>query len=248
MKRILSKIPYLIVLAAILASAYFLSMRISTQATWANKKAIYNDLIELVGKIAANTESTSELRPLKRDFDNFFSGSMIHGEEGSKQLLARMMLLEKDFRYHLLDKRDVNAPDRLKKSCQKLIKQLSKTIADGDLRYLREMLISVIAGMLGLLAYFLFKNPLKKRNFSNHPKKLVSEIKLLVGQGNTNEALDRMVSALDESKSDKLDEVLLIQANYKDIIRKRNMGVVDSNEENLGIARANKAILDFLNN
>ena len=170
MKKDLSKIPYIIVTASLLGCFYFAALMISSGASWADKKLIYKNLMELVGRISANTGNIDELEKLKIEFDQFYGGEMIHGEADDKELLSRMMKLQKDFDNHLQGKTDYYRTDKLNQSCQKLIKQLSFTISEGDLKYPKKMFISMTIGVVLLTFYYLAKKRIESKEVSEASK------------------------------------------------------------------------------
>ncbi len=106
-----------------------------SRETWKTKKEVYLELINLVGKISANSESPTELLKLKPEFDQFYKGSMVFAEANEKELLKRMMILHKDYENTLQNKSDYYKPEKLTQSCNKLIKQLSIVIDQGDKAY-----------------------------------------------------------------------------------------------------------------
>jgi hypothetical protein len=103
--------------------------------TWKYKKSIFQELITLTGKISANSNNDSMLADLKPKFDEFYEGSMIHAEANDRELLKRMMILRKDYENRIEKREDFYRPEKLKQSCQKLIKQLNSTISRGDSIY-----------------------------------------------------------------------------------------------------------------
>lgn len=103
-----------------------------SRETWRTKKKVYLELIDLVGKISANSKRTSELEKLKPEFDQFYKGSMVFAEENERELLKRMMILNKDYENTLENKSDYYKPEKLTESCTKLIKQLNIVIDKGD--------------------------------------------------------------------------------------------------------------------
>ncbi len=103
------------------------------KATWIHKKSIFQELIVLTGKISANSKNDSILIELKPRFDEFYEGSMIYAEANDRELLKRMMILKKDYENRIKKREDFYKPEKLKQSCQKLIKQLNSTISKGDL-------------------------------------------------------------------------------------------------------------------
>ena len=119
--------------------------------TWQSKKAIYKEMINLAGDIAANSEDKAELQKLKIRFDSFYDGDMIHAEGNDRDLLDRMMVLEKDFQDVLEDKSDFYKPEKLKDSTHKLVKQINKSISKGDSSFNLGMV-----GGLGLTAAIFF--------------------------------------------------------------------------------------------
>ncbi len=106
----------------------------SKKTSWDYKKSVFQKLIDLVGKISANSGNDETLRELKPQFDEFYEGSMIYAESNDSELLKRMMILRKDYENTLEGKKDYYKPEKLKQSCQKLIKQLHTTISKGDLK------------------------------------------------------------------------------------------------------------------
>ncbi|MGB5819564.1 MAG: hypothetical protein WBG90_08770 [Saonia sp.] len=101
--------------------------------TWNHKKSIFQELIVLTGKISANSNNDSILKELKPKFNEFYEGSMIYAEANDRELLKRMMILRKDYENEIQKREDYYKPEKLKQSCQKLIKQLNSTISQGDL-------------------------------------------------------------------------------------------------------------------
>jgi hypothetical protein len=100
--------------------------------TWNDKKLVYSELINLVGKISSNSADSTKLKEYKPKFDEFYEGSMIYAEADNRELLKRMMILRKDYENTLENKADFYKPDKLKESCRKLIKALGATIEKGD--------------------------------------------------------------------------------------------------------------------
>ncbi|MEX0288631.1 MAG: hypothetical protein AB3N14_05935 [Flavobacteriaceae bacterium] len=163
-----------------------------------------------------------------------------------------MMVLENDVQNRLRARNDFYRSDKLRQSCQKLIKQLSATISSGDSRNRLRMFVPMAIGLLVLIAYFLFRalrSKSRKRIIVNNdklPSEIIDEVKKLIGNAKTAEALKRLEYALGELKSPKMDELIMIKAQFNSTQKDRNLDLIDSDEARTAASKTNKAILDLI--
>ena len=252
MQKSTYKIPILIIIITLIGSVIVAFSIKSSWDTWVYQKSIYTDLIKLVGEISANRENIEELKSLKFEFDRYYGGEMIFAEANDKELLHRMMVLNKDYENHILGKTDYYRPEKLNQSCLKLIKQLTLTINSKESQYLLKLLIPLFIGSLLLILYFASKILLKKnkRKILNEklPQAKINEIKELIGNGNTSKALEVLKINLSEKEFAKIDELVMLKAQFKNAQNDLNLDLIDSSEKRSVTARINKGIIDFLNN
>lgn len=252
MQKGIYKIPIIILTLTIIGCILFAISLQSSKDTWNEKKIIYKNLIELIGNISANSNSVEELKKLKPEFDRYYEGEMIFAEANHPELLQRMMILRKDYENQILGRIDYYQTDKLKQSCQKLIKQLSETISYEESLSNLKIFTPLAAGIVILIGYFFYIFWLRKYvNRKIHAKKFsqerIEELKLLVGTGNTEAALKKLYDILKDTKSSKLDDFLLIQSQFNNTQRDKNLNILEPHQARGAIAKINKTILDFLN-
>lgn len=251
MQKSTFKIPiFILIVSTIVSIVVILSLK-SSWDTWVYQKSIYKDLIKLIGKVSANEDNVVELKKLKTEFDGFYGGEMIFAEANDKELLHRMMVLQKDYEDHILGRSDYYQPKKLKQSCLKLVKQLRKSISDNDFNYLLKVLTPLMLGMVSVFIYFLYRFIKRKAKDKILRTKLspqsINKIKEIISEGKTDAALHKLNSLLGEDDFSKIDELVLLNAKFKKTVKDRNLDLIDSDEQRLEISRINKAILDTLN-
>ncbi|MEM7512424.1 MAG: hypothetical protein AAF388_15935 [Bacteroidota bacterium] len=212
---------------------FFLLNVFGPDKTWESKKVIYQELIELVGKISANSENIEELQTLKPSFDEFYDGKMIFAESGDEALLQRMMSLKTHYESQLEGKTDFYQQDKLKQASQKLVKQLNTSISYGDNAAERSFYWFLGYLVVIVAIKFLGQKLLKQRELTHLPhlsQEERNQFKGLVGKGDTGKVIKDLNERFGQFASAKRNEFITLKASH-DEIRKRILAIDDPEDK-----------------
>lgn len=104
----------------------------------------------------------------------------------------------------------------------------------------------IALGILGLLGYLFFRKKKSAEKRSHLPKALALNIKKLVGDGKTVDALELLEVHLEKTKSKHLNDAIVLQSTLQDAMRKNNLNVLSAEDFRQEAAKVNFALLDLV--